>query len=78
MSLYFVQATASINQPSQPDAGDFESSYPTLTEIWVAPVNGDDANDGDSRAQALHTIRAAWSTADRRQTQTPVIDCDNR
>jgi len=41
-----------------------QSSYdigsPTLTDIWVDPVLGSDSNTGDTRDQALLTVRAAW------------------
>ena len=61
MSLRSKPATAFIDQSTQPDEGDFEIGNPVLTEIWVDPLNGDDANDGATRAQALRTVRAAWN-----------------
>jgi hypothetical protein len=41
-------------------SGDYDIGTPTLTELWVDPVNGDDANGGTSRQDALRTITAAW------------------
>ena len=42
-----------------------QSSYdigsPTLTDIWVDPVSGDDNNSGASVGQPLKTITAAWN-----------------
>ena len=61
MSLRSKPATAFIDQSTQPDEGDFEIGNPVLTEIWVDPLNGDDANNGATRAQALRTVRAAWN-----------------
>ncbi len=37
------------------DLGEF-----TGTDIWVDPVNGDDAADGGTRERALQTVDAAW------------------
>ncbi|MBI1297050.1 hypothetical protein GC175_19015 [bacterium] len=61
MSLPSTPATASVDQPAQPGDGNFEIGNPVLMDIWVDPVNGDDAHDGATRAQALRTIRAAWN-----------------
>ena len=38
----------------------YDMGNPTLTDLWVDPVNGDDNRSGASRAQALRTITAAW------------------
>ena len=34
---------------------------PTLTDLWVDPVNGDDSNQSASREQSLRTLNAAWN-----------------
>jgi hypothetical protein len=51
-------------------AQQFEPRYydigsPTLTEIWVDPVNGNDNNNGSMRSQALKTLTAAWGILPR-------------
>lgn len=38
----------------------FDIGNPTLKSLWVDPLNGDDAASGQSRAQAVKTIDAAW------------------
>lgn len=42
------------------DPGYYDIGTPTLTDVWVDPTNGNDANSGNTRAQALRTITAAW------------------
>ncbi len=32
----------------------------TGTDVWVDPINGDDAHDGHERSAAMRTINAAW------------------
>lgn len=39
----------------------FDMGSPTLRDIWVDPVNGNDGRDGSSRTNALRTITAAWN-----------------
>jgi Right handed beta helix region len=38
----------------------YDIGNPTLIEIYLDPVNGNDANDGKSRASAYKTLKAAW------------------
>ena len=38
----------------------YDIGNPTLTDLWVDPVNGDDSRTGSERGQALRTIAAAW------------------
>lgn len=38
----------------------YDIGNPTLSDLWVDPVNGDDSRSGASRALALRTIGAAW------------------
>lgn len=40
--------------------GYYDIGSPTLTDIWVDPVLGSDSRTGDTRDQALLTVRAAW------------------
>jgi len=39
----------------------YNMGSPALTEIWVDPVSGNDANSGSSQQQALKTLTAAWN-----------------
>lgn len=43
---------------------------PTLQDIWVDPTNGNDANSGNSRTQALRTLSAAWNRIPQGTTLT--------
>jgi len=47
--------------PVVPVVNSYDIGNPTLTDIWVDPVNGDDGRSGNSRAQALRTLNAAWN-----------------
>jgi hypothetical protein len=38
----------------------YDIGNPTVVEIYLDPVNGNDANDGSSRASAFKTLKAAW------------------
>jgi hypothetical protein len=48
---------------------------PTLQEIWVDPVWGNDANSGATRALALRTVSSAWS---RIPIRTPLVNTGYR
>ncbi len=39
----------------------FEIGAATVQDIWVDRANGNDSNSGDSRANALRTVTAAWN-----------------
>jgi uncharacterized Fe-S cluster protein YjdI len=39
----------------------YDPGKPTLGDIWVDPVHGDDSADGSTRARALKTVKAAIS-----------------
>lgn len=51
---------ASIGATIPQTLDPYDIGNPTLTDLWVDPVNGDDSRSGESRAQALRTIAAAW------------------
>jgi hypothetical protein len=38
----------------------YDTGNPALADLWVDPVNGDDANSGASPASALLTVDEAW------------------
>jgi hypothetical protein len=46
-------------------ADEYSIGTPTLTDLWVDPVNGSDDASGVDRAQALRTITAAWQRIPR-------------
>lgn len=48
----------------------YDIGTPTLTDVWVDPVNGNDANEGSARTQALRTVTAAWNRIPMNQTLT--------
>ena len=48
----------------------YDMGSPTLADIWVDPVNGNDANTGAARSQALRTINAAWNAIPANTTMT--------
>lgn len=50
--------------------GYYDAGSPTLKDIWVDPVNGNDANSGESEAKAFKTISQAWSTIPNGSTFT--------
>ena len=50
-----------ISTPVSFSAQNYEIGNPVLTDLWVDPVNGNDANSGTSQSQAVKTITAAWN-----------------
>jgi hypothetical protein len=38
----------------------FENGKPTVVDIYLDPVNGNDANNGSSKTSAFKTLKAAW------------------
>lgn len=63
-----VPATAT-SAPLIP-SGAYTIGTPTLTDIWVDPVRGNDTNSGATRAQALRTVSAAWERVPKNRTLT--------
>lgn len=53
--LLSSEISAQLLDPKFYDVGN-----PTLQNIWVDPVNGNDNNDGSARNKAYLTISAAW------------------
>jgi hypothetical protein len=54
------EGTAAATPHSPTDSSWYNIGNPTLTDLWVDPINGDDANSGASRNEALATLTAAW------------------
>ena len=48
----------------------YDIGTPTLTDVWVDPMSGNDANTGSDRTQALRTVTAAWNRIPMNQTLT--------
>lgn len=40
--------------------GRYDIGTPTLQDVWIDPVGGNDANTGASRERALRTVNEAW------------------
>lgn len=59
--LQTVAANARITPVSVIPRARYDIGAPVLTDVWVNPVSGNDANSGATRAQALRTISAAWN-----------------
>ena len=39
----------------------YDIGFPTLSDIWVDPLNGNDTNIGSGRADAVRTVAEAWN-----------------
>jgi hypothetical protein len=39
----------------------FDIGAPTLTDVWIDPVHGNDSNDGSSPSGALQTLTEGWN-----------------
>jgi uncharacterized protein (TIGR03437 family) len=68
--LACVIASAAQTQPPATDSRLYAIGNPTLTDIWVDPVNGNDSNNGATRATAMKTVKAAWNRTPRGVTLT--------
>lgn len=49
-----------IAGPTPDPAGLYDPGSPVLREVWVDPLNGNDASSGATPATALQTLAAAW------------------
>ncbi|MCX6993996.1 MAG: VCBS repeat-containing protein [Kiritimatiellaeota bacterium] len=48
----------------------YNPGTPTLTDIWVDPLNGNDGHSGANRSQALRSLEAAWNSIPNDATLT--------
>jgi hypothetical protein len=48
----------------------FDIGTPSVSDVWVDPVHGSDANDGSSTARALQTLTEAWNRIPQGTTLT--------
>jgi hypothetical protein len=53
--------TEEAAEAAAPAQGLYATGNPTLRDIWVDPVNGNDANDGATPSTAFRTLDAAWN-----------------
>jgi hypothetical protein len=62
----------SASSPAAPEfqTAGYDIGNPVLTDVWVDPVNGDDAHSGTSRNQSLRTISEAWNRIPQDTTLT--------
>jgi len=58
VALFILTAGASAHATADPRY--FDQGTPVVTDIWVDPVAGNDANSGATRAAALETVTEAW------------------
>jgi len=49
-----------FNEGSSLSAGAYDIGSPSVRDVWVDPVGGNDGNGGDSRVQALRSLGEAW------------------
>lgn len=79
--LFGTPASAFTEQPSsgedQVEAALLQSTVslynpgnPSLREIWVNPINGNDANNGTTPARAFRTLTRAWNSLPKNITLT--------
>ena len=70
-SLYFLSPPICHNAHAQ-DISQvrFEIGSPTVTDIWVDPIFGNNANSGTTRNSAVRTVIEAWSRIPRAQQFT--------
>lgn len=58
-----LASKAPTGSPTPSAGGSFDFydiGTPTVRDLWVDPLHGNDDNDGSNRAQALRTVTAAW------------------
>ena len=65
LGLSFMRVQTAFADTSVPPAlaslpGQYDMGNPTLRNIWIDPVHGEDTNSGATRTQALKTVDAAW------------------
>jgi hypothetical protein len=63
LNLFLATATAPMALSAHAQSlseTSFDIGSPTVSDLFVDPVHGDDARSGTTRAQALKTISAAW------------------
>lgn len=59
--LIVVIMVSSIGLTYAQDPTHYDIGTPTLIDLWVDPVNGDDSQTGDSATTALRTFYEAWN-----------------
>ena len=63
--LFLSRSNAQVFDPKYYNMGS-----PTVRNVWVDPINGNDNNDGSSRTNAFLTISAAWASLPGTATTT--------
>jgi len=53
--------SSGFNRASSLTAEAYDIGTPSVQDVWVNPVGGNDGNSGDSRVQALQSLGEAWS-----------------
>ncbi len=60
-ALILLLFTTTLVSAQDDDTRYYDIGNPTLVDVYVDPVNGDDANSGDSEQTALRTLTEAWN-----------------
>ena len=60
LGLLLLLAVSLLAQSMNPRY--YNPGMPTLTDIWVDPLNGNDGKSGAVRSQALRSLEAAWNS----------------
>ncbi|MBI5504618.1 MAG: DUF4215 domain-containing protein [Deltaproteobacteria bacterium] len=63
-------ALAGARAEATPDPRYFDQGTPVVTDIWVDPVAGNDANSGATRLTAVETLSEAWGRVPMGSTLT--------
>ncbi len=64
IALVVVALGAPLGAPASAASGPlqpYDIGAPTLLDVWVDPLTGDDGNGGESRELALRTLNEAWN-----------------
>ena len=59
--LLYLPLLASDTQAQELSQRRYDIGTPSLQDIWVDPINGNNSRDGSSRQQAIRTVTEAWA-----------------
>ncbi len=60
MFLWLLHSLAPCANAQELSVRRYDIGNPSVRDIWVDPVNGNDSRDGSSRQQAVRTVSEAW------------------
>ena len=70
MQLIFILLIAATANAQNVGGSYYNIGSPTLSEIFVDPVAGNDSNSGNSRGEAIRTVAEAWGRIPQGSTLT--------